>query len=78
MFYITTVFKLLVHEWTLGSWGLFVFAKGVRVDFSPTLFESSLALLEVGSVMFGTNDGDEDDEGSYDTDEDPLDLMIRG
>jgi hypothetical protein len=54
--------------------------EGFGVDLTSTLpvFESSLALLKVKCVMLGSNDGDEDDEGRYDTNEDTLDLMIRG
>ena len=48
--------------------------EGFEVDFASTFFESSLALLKVGCVMFGANDGDEDDEGGYDTNENTLDL----
>ena len=48
--------------------------EGLEVDFASTFFESSLALLEVGCVMFGANDCDEDDEGGYDTNENTLDL----
>jgi len=47
---------------------------GIGVNFASTLFESSLAFLEVGPVVFWTDNGDDDDEGGYGTDEDTLDL----
>ena len=50
--------------------------EGFRIDFTSTFFESSLALLKVGCVVLGTNDGDKDDKSGYDTNEDTLDLMI--
>ena len=47
---------------------------GFEVDFASTFFKSSPALLKVGCVMFGANDGDDDDESGYDTNENTLDL----
>ena len=66
----------LVIVWALDPLGVsvIVFNEGIGVDFASTFFESGLALLKVGCVMFGANDGDEDDESGYDTDEDTLDL----
>ena len=48
--------------------------EGIEVDFASTFFESSLALLKVGCMVFGANDGDDDDESGYDTNENTLDL----
>jgi hypothetical protein len=66
--------------WVLDPLGYIVvdLNEGFGVDLTSTLFESSLALLKVGCVVLGSDDGDEDDEGRYDTNEDNLDLMIRG
>lgn len=75
-FLCSTFFKFLVHEWALNPWGLVFLSESVEVDFTPTLFESSLAVLKVGSVVLGANDSNEDDKGGYDTNEDPLDLII--
>lgn len=77
LFFLCDAF-FLIDEWAPNPWGVANLDKGFGIDFTPTLFESSFALLEVRSVVLGTNDGDEDDEGSYDTDEDTLDLIIRG
>ena len=48
--------------------------EGVGINFASSLFESSLAFLEVRSEVLGTNNGDENDKGSYDTNKDTLDL----
>jgi hypothetical protein len=53
-----------------------VLNEGIGVDFASTLFKSSLALFEVGSVVLGTNDGDNDHESGHGADEDTLDLKI--
>jgi hypothetical protein len=70
----------LVVAWALEPLGdiIAVLNEGFGVDFTFTLFKGSLALLKVGSVAFGANDGDDDDEleGDYDTKEDTLILMI--
>jgi hypothetical protein len=66
--------------WALDPLG-YIFVdlnEGFGVNLTSILFESSLALLKAGCVVLGSNDGDEDDEGHYDTNEDNLDLMIRG
>lgn len=67
----------LVNVWALDPLEVIVFLKGIGVDFASTFLECSLALLEVGCVVFGANDGDEDNEGGYDTNEDTFDLMLR-
>ena len=48
-----------------------------RINFTSTLFKSSLALLKVGCVVFGSDDSDEHYECGYDSDEDTLDLWGR-
>jgi hypothetical protein len=45
-----------------------------RVSGSLHLVQSSLALLKVKCMVLGSNNGDEDDEGRYDTNEDNLNL----
>jgi hypothetical protein len=83
LFLLCDAFFLLV-VWALDPLGNIVVVRvlneGFGVDFTSTLFESSLSLLKVkvGCVMLGSNDGYEDDEGGYDTNEDTLDLMVRG
>ena len=65
-----------IISWALDPLGIIVVVQNesFRIDFTSTFFESSFALLEVGCVVFGSDYGDEDDEGGYDTDEDTLDL----
>ena len=69
----------LFDTWAIDPFGVIVAVlnEAFGVDFASTSFESSLALLKVGSVVLGANDGDEDDEGGYDTNEDTLNLMIK-
>ena len=76
MFLLCDAFFLFV-VWALDPLGniVVVFNKGFGVNFTSTLFESSLALLKVGCVVLRSDDGDEDDEGGYDTNEDTLDLI---
>jgi hypothetical protein len=44
------------------------------IYFSSTFFESSFGFFKVGCMVFRSDDGDENDEGCYDTNEDTLDL----
>ena len=76
VFLLCNITFLLVHTWALDPSGYIVILlnESFGVDFSSTFFESGLALLKVGCVVFGSDDGDEDDEGGYDTNENALDL----
>ena len=67
MFLLCDAFFLVV--WALNPFEriVVVFNKGFRVNFTSSLFERSLALLKVGCVVLRSDDGDEDDEGGYDT-----------
>jgi hypothetical protein len=77
VFLLCDAFFLFV-DWALDPLGDIVVVQneGFGVGFASTLFESSFALLKAGCVVLGSNDGDEDDEGGYDTNEDTLDLMM--
>lgn len=46
----------------------------INEGIASTLFDSSLTLLEVGSMVFRANDGDNDDKGGYNAEEDALNL----
>ena len=68
MFLLCDAFFLLV-VWALDPLGniVVVFNMGFGVNFTSTLFKSSLAQSGMR--------GDEDDEGGYDINEDTLDLI---
>ena len=56
---------------------MIIIEEGIGIDFVSSLFEGSLAFLEVGSEVLGTNDSDKDDIGGYGTNKDALDLMLN-
>ena len=76
VFLLCIITFFLIHTWALDPSGYIVILlnEGFGDDFASTFFESGLALLKVGCVVFGSDDGDEDDEGCYDTNENALDL----
>ena len=67
----------LIGDWAFNPRGEVIFYEGFRIGFASTLFESSLALLKVRSVMLRTKNSDDDDKGSYDTDKDTLHLKNK-
>jgi len=68
----------IVFAWALDPlrFIVVVLSEGFGVGFTSTFFKSSLALLKVGCVVLGSNNGNNDDESGYDTNEDTLDLMM--
>ena len=47
-------------SWTVDPGSNVVVEEGIVLNFASPLFESSLAFLEVGAEVLGTDDGDED------------------